>query len=195
MKKTLSIVALLAAATLSAQMRWDYELGIRTPPPQGGMFWGAFLNYQVLVKASPRKALGEKGSGRYAFRLRTGPNSISYYGSEPSSNFLFMSSSMFGFERISRPKRNLSSYWGAELGGVINSYSGTPPQNSNFSAGPAVAILYGIRYRVKPRWTLAIELAPSGMIWYSKSNGSWNPPTTQIGLNGQSVGLSAVYRL
>ena len=195
MKKTLSIVALLAAATLSAQMRWDYELGIRTPPPQGGMFWGAFLNYQVLVKASPRKALGEKGSGRYAFRLRTGPNSISYYGSEPSSNFLFMSSSMFGFERISRPKRNLSSYWGAELGGVINSYSGTPPQNSNFSAGPAVAILYGVRYRVKPRWTLAIELAPSGMIWYSKSNGSWNPPTTQIGLNAQSVGLSGVYRL
>ena len=195
MKKTLSIVALLAAATLSAQMRWDYELGIRTPPPQGGMFWGAFLNYQVLVKASPRKALGEKGSGRYAFRLRTGPNSISYYGSEPSSSFWFMSSSMFGFERISRPKRNLSSYWGAEVGGVINSYSGTPPQNSNFSAGPAVSILYGIRYRVKPRWTLAIELAPSGMIWYSKSNGSWNPPTTQIGLNAQSVGLSGVYRL
>jgi hypothetical protein len=195
MKKTLSIVALLAAATLSAQMRWDYELGIRTPPPQGGMFWGAFLNYQVLVKASPRKALGEKGSGRYAFRLRTGPNSISYYGSEPSSNFLFMSSSMFGFERISRPKRNLSSYWGAEVGGVINSYTGTPPQSGNFSAGPAVAFLYGVRYRVKPRWTLAIELAPSGMIWYSKSNGSWNPPTTQIGLNAQSVGLSAVYRL
>jgi len=195
MKKTLSIVALLAAATLSAQMRWDYELGIRTPPPQGGMFWGAFLNYQVLVKASPRKALGEKGSGRYAFRLRTGPNSISYYGSEPSSSFWFMSSSMFGFERISRPKRNLSSYWGAEVGGVINSYSGTPPQNSNFSAGPAVSILYGIRYRVKPRWTLALELAPTGLIWYSKSNGTWNPPTTQFSLNAQSVGLSGVYRL
>ncbi len=195
MKKTLSIVALLAAATLSAQMRWDYELGIRTPPPQGGMFWGAFLNYQVLVKASPRKALGEKGSGRYAFRLRTGPNSISYYGSEPSSSFWFMSSSMFGFERISRPKRNLSSYWGAEVGGVINSYTGTPPQSGNFSAGPAVSILYGIRYRVKPRWTLALEVAPSGLIWYSKSNGTWNPPTTQIGLNGQSVGLSGVYRL
>jgi hypothetical protein len=195
MKKTLSIVALLAAATLSAQMRWDYELGIRTPPPQGGMWGGAFLNYQVLVKASPRKALGEKGSGRYALRFRTGPNSISYYGSEPSSSFWFMSSSMFGFERISRPKRNLSSYWGAEVGGVINSYSGTPPQNSNFSAGPSVAFLYGVRYRVKPRWTLAIELAPSGMIWYSKSSGSWNPPTTQISLNGQSVGLSAVYRL
>ena len=194
MKKTLSIVALLAAATLSAQMRWDYELGIRTPPPQGGMF-GSFFNYQVLVKASPRKALGEKGSGRYALRFRTGPNSISYYGSEPSSNFLFMSSSMFGFERISRPKRNLSSYWGAEVGGVINSYSGTPPQNSNFSAGPAVSILYGIRYRVKPRWTLALELAPTGLIWYSKSNGTWNPPTTQISLNGQSVGLSGVYRL
>ena len=194
MKKTLSIVALLAAATLSAQMRWDYELGIRTPPPQGGMF-GSFFNYQVLVKASPRKALGEKGSGRYAFRLRTGPNSISYYGSEPSSSFWFMSSSMFGFERISRPKRNLSSYWGAEVGGVINSYSGTPPQNSNFSAGPAVSILYGIRYRVKPRWTLALEVAPSGLIWYSKSNGTWNPPTTQISLNGQSVGLSGVYRL
>jgi hypothetical protein len=194
MKKTLSIVALLAAATLSAQMRWDYELGIRTPPPQGGMF-GSFFNYQVLVKASPRKALGEKGSGRYAFRLRTGPNSISFYGSEPSSSFWFMSSSMFGFERISRPKRNLSSYWGAEVGGVINSYSGTPPQNSTFSAGPAVAILYGIRYRVKPRWTLALEVAPSGLIWYSKSNGTWNPPTTQISLNGQSVGLSGVYRL
>jgi hypothetical protein len=195
MKKTLSIVALLAAATLSAQMRWDYELGIRTPPPQGGMFWGAFLNYQVLVKASPRKALGEKGSGRYAFRLRTGPNSISYYGSEPSSSFWFMSSSMFGFERISRPKRNLSSYWGAEVGGVINSYTGTPPQSGNFSAGPAVSILYGIRYRVKPRWTLALEVAPSGLIWYNKSNGSWNPPTTQVSLNGQSVGLSGVYRL
>jgi hypothetical protein len=195
MKKTLSIVALLAAATLSAQMRWDYELGIRTPPPQGGSFGGTYYNYQVLVKASPRKALGEKGSGRYAFRLRTGPNSISFYGSEPGTSFWVNSSSMFGFERISRPKRNLSSYWGAEVGGVINSYSGTPPQNSNFSAGPAVAILYGIRYRVKPRWTLAIELAPSGMIWYSKSNGSWNPPTTQIGLNAQSVGLSGVYRL
>ena len=195
MKKTLSIVALLAATTLSAQMRWDYELGIRTPPPQGGMFWGAFLNYQVLVKASPRKALGEKGSGRYAFRLRTGPNSISYYGSEPSSSFWFMTSSMFGFERISRPKRNLSSYWGAEVGGVINSYTGTPPQSGNFSAGPAVSILYGIRYRVKPRWTLALEVAPSGLIWYSKSNGTWNPPTTQISLNGQSVGLSGVYRL
>ena len=157
--------------------------------------WGTFFNYQVLVKASPRKALGEKGSGRYAFRLRTGPNSISYYGSEPSSSFWFMSSSMFGFERISRPKRNLSSYWGAEVGGVINSYSGTPPQSGNFSAGPAVSILYGIRYRVKPRWTLALELAPSGMIWYSKSNGTWNPPTTQISLNGQTVGLSGVYRL
>jgi len=195
MKKTLSIVALLAAATLSAQMRWDYELGIRTPPPQGGMF-GSFFNYQVLVKASPRKALGEKGSGRYALRFRTGgPNSISYYGSEPSSSFWFMSSSMFGFERISRPKRNLSSYWGAEVGGVINSYTGTPPQSGNFSAGPAVSILYGIRYRVKPRWTLALEVAPSGLIWYSKSNGTWNPPTTQISLNGQSVGLSGVYRL
>jgi hypothetical protein len=149
----------------------------------------------VLVKASPRKALGEKGSGRYALRFRTGPNSISYYQNEPSSNFSLNTTSMFGFERMSRPKRNVSSYWGAEVGGVINSYSGTPPQNSNFSAGPAVAILYGVRYRVKPRWTLAIELAPSGMIWYSKSNGSWNPPTTQIGLNAQSVGLSGVYRL
>lgn len=195
MKKTLSIVALLAAATLSAQMRWDYELGIRTPPPQGGSFGGTYYNYQVLVKASPRKALGEKGSGRYAFRFRTGPNSISYYRSEPGTHFWVNSSSMFGFERISSPKRNLSSYWGAELGGVINSYTGTPPQSGNFSAGPAVAILYGIRYRVKPRWTLALELAPAGMIWYSKSNGSWNAPSAQISLNGQSVGLSGVYRL
>ena len=195
MNKTLSIVALLAATTLSAQMRWDYELGIRTPPPQGGMFWGAFLNYQVLVKASPRKALGEKGSGRYAFRLRTGPNSINYFQSEPSSSFWVNSSSMFGFERISRPKRNISSYWGAELGGGIYSYTGTPPQSSNFYAGPSVALLYGIRYRVKPRWTLALELAPTGMIWYSKSNGSWIPPSAQISLNGQSVGLSGVYRL
>ncbi|MDP4855554.1 MAG: hypothetical protein NWR20_05675, partial [Schleiferiaceae bacterium] len=81
MNKTLSVVALLAATTLSAQMRWDYELGIRTPPPQGGMF-GTFYNYQVLVKASPRKALGDKGSGRYALRFRTGPNAISYYWSE-----------------------------------------------------------------------------------------------------------------
>ena len=194
MKKTLSIVALLAAATLSAQMRWDYELGIRTPPPQGGMF-GSFYNYQVLVKASPRKALGDKGTGRYALRFRTGPNAISYYRSEPSTNFWVNTTSMFGFERMSRPKRNLSSYLGAELGGFINSYSGTPPQSGNFSAGPSVAFLYGVRYRVKPRWTLAIELAPSGMIVYSKSNGSWNPPTAQISLNGQSVGLSGVYRL
>jgi len=194
MKHLLILALALLSLNANAQYRWDYHVGMRTPPPQGGM-WGTFFNYQVLVKASPRKALGEKGSGRYAFRLRTGPNSISYYGSEPSSSFWFMSSSMFGFERISRPKRNLSSYWGAEVGGVINSYSGTPPQSGNFSAGPAVSILYGIRYRVKPRWTLALELAPSGLIWYSKSNGTWNPPTTQISLNGQTVGLSAVYRL
>lgn len=194
MKHLLILALALLSLNANAQYRWDYHVGMRTPPPQGGM-WGTFFNYQVLVKASPRKALGEKGSGRYAFRLRTGPNSISYYGSEPSSSFWFMSSSMFGFERISRPKRNLSSYWGAEVGGVINSYSGTPPQSGNFSAGPAVSILYGIRYRVKPRWTLALELAPSGMIWYSKSNGTWNPPTTQISLNGQTVGLSGVYRL
>jgi hypothetical protein len=195
MKKTLSIVALLAAATLSAQMRWDYELGIRTPPPQSTIS-GSFFNYQVLVKASPRKALGDKGSGRYALRFRTGSNSISYYQNETNSNFSLSTTSMFGFERMSRPKRNLSSYWGAELGGVINSYTVTPPQSSNFSAGPSVAFLYGIRYRVKPRWTLALELAPSGMIWYTKSNGSWNAPTAQISLNGQSVvGLSGVYRL
>ena len=195
MKKTLSIVALLAATTLSAQMRWDYQVGLRTPPPQGGMFGGAFLNYQVLVKASPRKALGEKGSGRYAFRFRTGPNSISYYRSEPSNNFWVNTTSMFGFERISRPKRNLSSYWGAELGGGLNSYSGTPPANSNFSFGPSVALLYGLRYRVKPRWTLALELAPTGMIWYSKSNGTWSEPVAQVGLNAQSILLSGVYRL
>lgn len=195
MKHILILALALLSLNANAQYRWDYELGIRTPPPQGGMFWGAFLNYQVLVKASPRKALGEKGSGRYAFRLRTGPNSISYYRSEPSTNFGVNTTSMFGFERISRPKRNLSSYWGAELGGVINSYSGTPPQSGNFSAGPSVAFLYGVRYRVKPRWTLALELAPAGMIWYSKSNGTWNPPTSQISLNGQSVGLSGVYRL
>jgi len=53
MKKTLSIVALLAAATLSAQMRWDYELGIRTPPPQGGMFGGAFLLSGARESKSP----------------------------------------------------------------------------------------------------------------------------------------------
>ena len=194
MKKTLSIVALLAATTLSAQMRWDYELGIRTPPPQGGM-WGTFFNYQVLVKASPRKALGEKGSGRYAFRFRTGPNSISYYRSEPSTNFWVNTTSMFGFERISRPKRNFSSYWGAELGGGLNSYSGTPPANSNFSFGPSATLLYGLRYRVKPRWTLALELAPTGMIWYSKSNGTWSEPVAQVGLNAQSILLSGVYRL
>ena len=195
MKKTLSIVALLAATTLSAQMRWDYQVGLRTPPPQGGMFGGAFLNYQVLVKASPRKALGEKGSGRYAFRFRTGPNSISYYRSEPSNNFWVNTTSMFGFERISRPKRNLSSYLGAELGGGLNSYSGTPPANSNFSFGPSVALLYGLRYRVKPRWTLALELAPTGMIWYSKSNGTWSEPVAQVGFNAQSILLSGVYRL
>jgi hypothetical protein len=193
MKKTLSIVALLAAATLSAQMRWDYELGIRTPPPQGGMF-GSFFNYQVLVKASPRKALGEKGSGRYALRFRTGPNSISYYQNEPSSNFSLNTTSMFGFERMSRPKRNVSSYWGAELGGSINRFNGN--MGTNFiSYGPSAALLYGIRYRVKPRWTLALELAPTGMIWFSKSNGSWSEPSAQISLNGQSVGLSGVYRL
>lgn len=195
MKKTLSIVALLAAASLSAQMRWDYHIGLRTPPPQGGSFGGAFYNYQVLVKASPRKALGEKGSGRYALRFRTGPNSISYYQFEPSGIFSFNTTSMFGFERMSRPKRNLSSYWGAELGGSINSYNSPPPANSYFSAGPSMALLYGIRYRIKPRWTLALELAPTGMIWFSKSNGTWSEPSAAISLNGQSVGLSGVYRL
>ena len=195
MNKTLSIVALLAATTLSAQMRWDYELGIRTPPPQGGFFGGTYYNYQVLVKASPRKALGEKGSGRYSLRFRTGPNSISYNQNEPNSNFSLNTTSMFGFERMSRPKRNLSSYWGAELGGVVSSFTGTPPTNSYFSAGPAVALLYGIRYRIKPRWTLALELAPTGMIGYTKSNGSWSAPSAQFSLNGQSLGLSGVYRL
>jgi hypothetical protein len=102
---------------------------------------------------------------------------------------------MFGFERMSRPKRNLSSYWGAELGGVVSSFTGTPPTNSYFSAGPAVALLYGIRYRIKPRWTLALELAPTGMIGYTKSNGSWSAPSAQFSLNGQSLGLSGVYRL
>jgi hypothetical protein len=195
MKHLLILALALLTLESNAQYRWDYEVGLRTPPPQGGMFGGAFLNYQVLVKASPRKALGEKGSGRYAFRLRTGPNSINYFQSEPSSSFWVNTTSMFGFERISRPNRNLSSYWGAELGGGIYSYTGTPPQSSNFYAGPSVALLYGIRYRVKPRWTLALELAPTGMIWYSKSNGSWIPPSTQISLNAQSVGLSGVYRL
>ena len=194
MKHLLILALALLSLNANAQYRWDYHVGLRTPPPQGGM-WGTFFNYQVLVKASPRKALGDKGSGRYALRFRTGPNAISFYQNETNSNFSLNTTSMFGFERMSRPKRNVSSYWGAELGGVINSYTGTPPQSSNFSAGPSVAFLYGIRYRVKPRWTLALELAPSGMIWYTKSNGSWNAPTAQISLNGQSVGLSGVYRL
>jgi len=192
MKKTLSLAVLLTAATLSAQTRWDYELGIRTPPPQGGMF-GSFWNYQFIAKASPRKATEEAGSGRWALRFRTGQNTLSYSRGSNSENFWMNTSSMLGFEHLSRRGTKLKSYYGAEVGGSLSGYKSS--NSSSMTYGPSATILFGIRYRVKPRWTLSAELAPSFGLWYSKYNDEWQVPTQQFSLSGQSIGLGATYRL
>ena len=192
MKKTLSIAILITAATLSAQTRWDYELGLRTPPPQGGMF-GSFWNYQMIAKASPRKAAAEPGSGFWALRLRTGQNTLAYTSNSNSGNFWFTTTSMFGFERLSRRGTKLKTYYGAELGGSFNGYNS--PNNNSVSFGPTASILLGIRYRVAPRWTFSAELAPTFGLWFSKYNDGWQDPMTQLNLSGQSVGLGATYRL
>jgi len=192
MKKTLSLAVLLTAATLSAQTRWDYELGIRTPPPQGGMF-GSFWNYQFIAKASPRKATEEAGSGRWVLRFRTGQNTLSYSRGSNSENFWMNTSSMLGFEHLSRRGTKLKSYFGAEVGGSLSGYKSS--NSSSMTYGPSATILFGIRYRVKPRWTLSAELAPSFGLWYSKYNDEWQVPTQQFSLSGQSIGLGATYRL
>lgn len=192
MKKTLSLAVLLTAATLSAQTRWDYELGIRTPPPQGGMF-GSFWNYQFIAKASPRKATSEAGSGRWVLRFRTGQNTLSYSRGSNSENFWINTSSMLGFERLSRRGTKLKSYFGAEVGGSLSGYQSM--NNSSRTFGPTATALFGIRYRVKPRWTLSAELAPSFGLWYSKYNDEWQVPMQQFNLSGQSIGLGATYRL
>ena len=184
MKKTLSIAVLLSAATISAQTRWDYELGIRTPPPQGGMF-GSFWNYQFIAKASPRKATAEAGSGRWALRWRTGPNNLSYSRGSNNENFWMNTSSMLGFERLSRRGTKLKSYFGAEIGGSVSGFQSV--NNSNMTYGPSAAILFGIRYRIKPRWTLAAELAPTFGLWYSKYNDEWQAPMQQFNLSGQTI--------
>jgi len=192
MKKTLSLAVLLTAATLSAQTHWDYELGIRTPPPQGGMF-GSFWNYQFIAKASPRKATEEAGSGRWVLRFRTGQNTLSYSRGSNSENFWMNTSSMLGFEHLSRRGTKLKSYYGAEVGGSLSGYKSS--NSSSMTYGPSATILFGIRYRVKPRWTLSAELAPSFGLWYSKYNDEWQVPTQQFSLSGQSIGLGATYRL
>jgi hypothetical protein len=100
---------------------------------------------------------------------------------------------MLGIERVNRPKRALSGYWGLELGGSMGGY--TSSNGDYFYGGPAASVLYGLRYRVKPRWTLAIEVGPTASIWYNKSNGSWQEPASQFSLSGQSIGISSVYRI
>ena len=155
--------------------------------------FGTFFNYNLMVKVSPRKALGEPGTGRYAFRFRTGQNYINYSHSDPNSSFLMNANAMFGLERVTRPKRALSGYWGLELGGGI--YVNTNIYGDSFSGGPAASLLYGFRYRIKPRWTVAVELAPTASVWYNKSNGSWQVPVTHLTLSGQSIGISGVYRI
>ena len=192
MKKTLSIAVLLTAATLSAQTRWDYELGIRTPPPQGGMF-GSFWNYQFIAKASPRKATAEAGSGRWALRWRTCQNTLSYSNSVNNANFWVNTTSMLGFERLSRRGTKLKSYFGAEVGGSFSAYQSM--NNSSMTIGPSASLLWGLRYRVAPRWTISAELAPTIVLWYSKYNDEWQAPMSQFSLSGQSIGLGATYRL
>jgi len=192
MLRTATAAFLLFALSASAQNRWETQIGLRTPPPQGGMF-GTFFNYNLMVKVSPRKALGEPGTGRYAFRFRTGQNYINYSHSDPNSSFLMNANAMFGLERVTRPKRALSGYWGLELGGGI--YVNTNIYGDSFSGGPAASLLYGFRYRIKPRWTVAVELAPTASVWYNKSNGSWQVPVTHLTLSGQSIGISGVYRI
>ena len=192
MKKLLALTALSGVLALSAQTKWDWELGLRTPPPQGGMF-GAFWNYQMLVKASPRAADAEAGTGRWSYRLRTGQNTLSYSQGPNSKNFWMNTTSMLGFERSSRRGTRLKSYFGAELGASLNSYSSL--NGSYATYGPAASLLYGLRYRIKPRWTLSAELAPSIGMWFSKSNGTWQESMTNINISGQSLGLAATYRL
>lgn len=192
MKRYLTLAAAALTLTSFAQNRWDHELGLRTPPPQSGMF-GSFWNYQIFAKFSPRKALHDPGTGRYAFRVRTGPNSVNFSRSSSNDNFWVNSSSTVGVERINHPNRRFSGYWGAELGLGINGYMSN---GSNYiSYAPAAGLLYGVRYKASKRITIAAELAPMFSLWYHKSNGIWQPPTQQFSLNGQSIGISALYRI
>jgi hypothetical protein len=100
---------------------------------------------------------------------------------------------MVGFERLSRRGSLLKSYFGAEVGGSFNGYQSL--SGSSLSFGPSATLLYGIRYRVKPRWTLSAELAPSFGLWFSKYNDGWQDPMSQFTLSGQSIGLGVTYRL
>lgn len=192
MKNTLALAALLATTFMTAQTRWDYELGARTPPPQGGMF-GTFWNYQFMIKASPRKATAEAGSGRWALRLRTGQNTLSFNQSPNNSSFWINSQSMLGVERLGRRGTKLKSYWGAELGGSVGAYQSM--SGSNLSIAPSASLLFGLRYQLRPRWTLSAEVAPTVSRWYAKYNEAWQEPSTQFMLSGQSIGLIASYRL
>lgn len=192
MKKTLALAAVCAATLLSAQTRWDYELGIRIPPPQGGMF-GTFWNNQLFIKASPRKATAEAGSNRWSLRFRTGQNTFSYSHGPNNQNLWVNTNAMFGFERANRRGTLLKSYFGAEVGGSMSGYQSM--SGSSVTYGPSATLLYGLRYRIKPRWTLAAEVAPSFGLWYSKYNDEWQDPMSQFNLSGQSVGLSATYRI
>lgn len=192
MNKALSIAVFLTAVTLSAQTRWDYEIGIRTPPPQGGMF-GTFWNNQLLLKASPRKATAEAGSGRWALRLRTGQNTLAYSHGPNNSNLWFNTTTMFGFERLSRRGTLLKTYYGAELGGSMSGYQSTNSSSQTF--GPSATVLLGLRYRVRPHWTLSAEVAPTFGLWYSKYNDVWQDPMSQFNLSGQSIGIGATYRI
>ena len=155
--------------------------------------FGSFWNYQFIAKASPRKAAAEAGSGRGALRWRTGQNTLSYSRGSNNENFWMTTSSMLGFERLSRRGTKLKSYFGAEVGGSVSGFQSA--NNSNMTYGPSAAILYGIRYRIKPRWTLSAELAPTFGLWYSKYNDEWQAPMSQFSLSGQSIGLGATYRL
>jgi hypothetical protein len=154
---------------------------------------GSFWNYQFIAKASPRKATAEAGSGRWVLRFRTGQNTLSYSRGSNSENFWINTSSMLGFERLSRRGTKLKSYFGAEVGGSLSGYQSM--NNSSRTFGPTATALFGIRYRVKPRWTLSAELAPSFGLWYSKYNDEWQVPMQQFNLSGQSIGLGATYRL
>jgi hypothetical protein len=100
---------------------------------------------------------------------------------------------MIGFERTSRRGSFLKSYMGAELGGSMSGYQSA--SGSSLTYGPTATFLYGIRYRIKPHWTLAAEIAPSIGLWYSKYNDEWQAPMNQFLLSGQSIGLCATYRI
>lgn len=192
MLRTFTVALLIAGLTATAQTRWETQIGLRTPPPQGGMF-GTSLNYQLMLKMSPRRATAEPGTGRYALRFRTWQNAINFTHSELNANFWINANGMFGFERTNRPKKAISGYWGAELGGNFGGYTST--NGDYFYGGPSASLIYGIRWRFKPRWTLAAELAPTASIWYNKSNGTWQEPATQFSLSQQTIGLSCVYRI